>query len=188
MFRVRIEGMLLDDDEVEDELGADIDLELGARRGSAKPDTSETTPAPVQKPVRKFSSFFKSIVVELDRSNNLYPEGNIIEWRRPPPMPHQPGAPIPPPPQVHEFDGFEFERKGDVDVMCTIKLERNETPDRYRLSPPLAELLDTKEDTRAGIVMGLWEYVRKNKLQDPDERRTINCDVALRAVSITLNM
>lgn len=87
------------------------------------------------------------------------------------------------PPQIVEFDGFEFERKGDVDVQCTIKLERNEAPDRYRLSPQLAELLDTKEDTRAGIVMGLWEYVRKNKLQDPDERRTINCDPALRAVS-----
>ncbi|KAF8430661.1 hypothetical protein BGX38DRAFT_1277863 [Terfezia claveryi] len=177
-FRVRIEGRILDD-EAENELDADVDLELGAERGSAKP---ETTPTLVQKPVRKFSSFFKSIVVELDRSNNLYPEGNIIEWRRPPPMPHQPGAPIPPPSQVSEFDGFEFERKGDVDVMCTIKLERNETPDRYRLSPQLAELLDTKEDTRAGIVMGLWEYVRKNKLQDPDERRTVNCDAALRAI------
>jgi len=180
MFRVRIEGRLLDD-EIEDDLDADVDLELGTER---KPATTEIPTASVQKHIRKFSSFFKSIVVELDRSNNLYPEGNIIEWRRPPPMPHQPGAPMPPPPQVNEFDGFEFERKGDVDVLCTIKLERNETPDRYRLSPQLADLLDTKEDTRAGIVMGLWEYVRKNKLQDPDERRTINCDAALRAVSL----
>ena len=178
-FRVRIEGRLLDDDEDDNDLGSEVDLELGAERSSVKPEKF-----PVQKQVRKFSSFFKSIVVELDRSNNLYPEGNIIEWRRPPPMPHQPGVPMQPPPQIVEFDGFEFERKGDVDVQCTIKLERNETPDRYRLSPQLADLLDTKEDTRAGIVMGLWEYVRKNKLQDPDERRTINCDPALRAVSL----
>lgn len=184
MFRLRIEGRLLDDED-DDELNVDVNLELGAERDSTKP---ESILASAQKPVRKFSSFFKSIIVELDRSNSLYPEGNIIEWRRPPPVPHQPGAPIPLPPQVTEFDGFEFERKGDVDVRCTIKLERNETPDRYRLSPQLAELLDTKEDTRAGIVMGLWEYVRKNKLQDPDERRTINCDAALKTVNLTISL
>ena len=183
-FRVRIEGRLLDDEE-DNELAADVDLELGTEKN---PATQEATPVlATQKHVRKFSSFLKSIVVELDRSNDLYPEGNIIEWRRPLPMPHQPVAAIPqPPPQVVEFDGFEFERKGDVDVMCTIKIERNETPDRYRLSPQLAELLDTKEDTRAGIVMGLWEYVRKHKLQDPDERRTINCDAALGAVGLSV--
>ena len=183
-FRVRIEGRLLESEQ-EDDLDSDVNLELGAEGVLPK---TESAPAPAaSKPVRKFSSFFKSILVDLDRSTNLYPEGNIIEWRRPAPIPpQQPGMPIPPPPHVPEFDGFEFERKGDVDVQCTLKLERNETPDRYLLSPQLADLLDTKEDTRAGIVMGLWEYVRENKLQDPDERRTINCDSALRAVSYYL--
>ena len=183
-FRVRVEGRLLDDEE-DNELATNVNFGFGTEKDPAK---QEATPSPArQKHVRKFSSFLKSIVVELDRSNDLYPEGNIIEWRRPLPMPHQPVAPISqPPPQVVEFDGFEFERKGDVDIMCTIKMERNESPDRYRLSPQLAELLDTKEDTRAGIVMGLWEYVRKHKLQDPDERRTINCDAALGAVGLSV--
>lgn len=182
-FRVRIEGRLLDDEE-DNKLAADVNLKLG---NDKNPEKQEATPLPAKQNHRKFSSFLKSIVVELDRSNDVYPEGNIIEWRRPLPMPHQPVAPIPQlPPQVIEFDGFEFERKGDVDVMCTIKMERNETPDRYRLSPQLADLLDTKEDTRAGIVMGLWEYVRKHKLQDPDERRTINCDAALGAVGLSV--
>ena len=44
--------------------------------------------------------------------------------------------------------------------------------------------MDTKEDTRAGIVMGIWEYVRINGLQDPDERRTINCDENLKKVTL----
>lgn len=66
-----------------------------------------------------------------------------------------------------------------------IKLVRDEVPDRFRLSGQLADLLDTKEDTRAGIVMGIWEYVRINGLQDPEERRTINCDMALRNVCLS---
>ncbi|KAF8475695.1 hypothetical protein BDZ91DRAFT_673610 [Kalaharituber pfeilii] len=177
-FRLRIEGRLLDDEDGDDE---ESEAERNSKAGASLKSESAPGAAP-QKPVRKFSSFFKSIVVELDRSNNLYPEGNIIEWRRPLPIPPQQPGGVPQQAQIPEFDGFEFERKGDVDVPCTIKLERNEMPDRYRLSPQLSELLDTKEDTRAGIVMGLWEYVRKNKLQDPDERRTINCDAALKAI------
>ena len=117
-FRVRIEGRLLDDEDDDEEADSDSDNE----------SASEKKPATAPKPVRKFSSFFKSIVVELDRENKLYPEGNLIEWRRPPPIPpQQPGAPMMQPPPVVEFDGFEFERKGDLDVLCTIKLERNET-------------------------------------------------------------
>lgn len=134
-------------------------------------------------PQRKFSSFFKSIVIELARDNNLYPEGNTIEWRRPmPPPPQPPHMQVAPPPAIQEFDAIEFERKGDMNVDCIIRLERNESPERYRLSDDLAQLLDTKEDTRAGIVMGLWEYVRSRGLQDNNERRTIHCDAPLKKV------
>ncbi|KAH0605894.1 uncharacterized protein H6S33_004351 [Morchella sextelata] len=167
-FRVRIEGRLLPDaDDDASELDPDSDLGLG--------DPNNPLPPP---PRRKFSTFFKSISVELDRNKDIHPEGNAIEWRKP--APNAPQGPASNGPA--EFDGFEFERKGDENVNCTIKLVRDEVPDRFRLSPQLAELLDTKEDTRAGIVMGIWEYVRINGLQDPDERRTINCDAALRNI------
>lgn len=165
---MRIEGRLLPDaDDDASELDPDSDLGLG--------DPNNPLPPP---PRRKFSTFFKSISVELDRNKDIHPEGNAIEWRKP--APNAPQGPASNGPA--EFDGFEFERKGDENVNCTIKLVRDEVPDRFRLSPQLAELLDTKEDTRAGIVMGIWEYVRINGLQDPDERRTINCDAALRNV------
>ncbi|KAL7267522.1 SWI/SNF and RSC complex subunit Ssr3 [Rhizina undulata] len=169
-FRVRIEGRLLDDDDDLSELDPDCDLGL------------KNPSPPTPPPKRKFSSFFKSITVELERNKDIHPEGNIIEWRKQPinPAPPAPGAPPPPPP--FEFDGFEFERKGDENITCTIKLVRDESPDRFRLSSALAQLLDTKEDTRAGIVMGIWEYVRVNGLQDMDERRTINCDAAMKSI------
>ena len=173
-FRVKIEGRLLDDPEADAaELNPDSDLGAASATAAA---------APQQLPKRKFSHFFKSIVVELDRSRVLHPDGNIIEWRKQSPN-TQPATTALGQTGPTEFDGFEFERKGDENITCTIKLVRDESPDRFRLSPALAELLDTNEDTRAGIVMRIWEYVRSNKLQDPDERRTINCNAQLRNVS-----
>ncbi|KAI5858667.1 hypothetical protein BZA05DRAFT_330538 [Tricharina praecox] len=170
-FRVKIEGRLLDDEESDAaELDPDSDLGLTPRPDNAPP---------LQK--RKFSHFFKSIVIELDRSRELHPEGNTIEWRKQSPA-TQPATSALGLNGPAEFDGFEFERKGDDNINCTIKLIRDESPDRFRLSPALADLLDTKEDTRAGIVMKVWEYVRAHGLQDPDEKRTINCNPQLRAI------
>ncbi|PWW74746.1 hypothetical protein C7212DRAFT_298809 [Tuber magnatum] len=169
-FRVRIEGRLLEDEEDDAaEIDPDSDLNLEPTPGSVDP---------IQPPKKKFSHFFKGITVELDRNKDIHPEGNIIEWRKP--AANAPPGAVPQGPL--EFDGFEFERKGDENVNCTIKLIRDEIPDRFRLNPALADLLDTKEDTRAGIVMGIWEYVRINGLQDPDERRTINCDENLKKI------
>jgi SWI/SNF-related matrix-associated actin-dependent regulator of chromatin subfamily D len=171
-FRVRIEGVLLDDEENDAaELNPDSDI---------IDPTLAANPAKILK--QKFSHFFKSIVVELDRSRELHTDGNTIEWRKQDPN-TQPATSALGSSGPAEFDGFEFERKGEDNISCTIKLVRDELPDRFRLSAPLANLLDTKEDTRAGIVMKIWEYVRIKGLQDPDERRTINCDHALRSVS-----
>lgn len=175
-FRVKIEGRLLDDEEG-DAAERDPDSDLGF----APPPKNGNAAVPEK---RRFSHFFKSIVVELDRSRDLHPDGNTIEWRKQPPN-TQPATSVLGMGGPAEFDGFEFERKGDDNILCTIKLVRDEVPDRFRLSPALADLLDTHEDTRAGIVMKIWEYVRAHGLQDPDERRTINCNPAMRAVTST---
>lgn len=160
-FRVRIEGRLLDDDEDPKEPPATYGAE-----GTPAPQTKPT------RPKRKFSTFFKSMIVELDRPQDQYPEGNTVEWERP--------APGQPP--FQEVDAFEFERKGDANVNCTIKLQMFEIPERYKLSKPLADLLDTIEDTPSGIVMALWEYVRVNNLQNPDDKRYVNCNEALKQI------
>lgn len=137
-----------------------------------EPDTDE--PQPLGKRIH-FTTFFKHIVFELDRDKDLYPDGNFIEWKRPLPQPNAP--------PFEEVDAIDIERKGDTNINLTVKLYRDESPEKYKLSAPLAELLDIKEDTRTGIVMALWEYIRFNGLQDPDEKRMVNCDEELKTVS-----
>ena len=169
-FHVKIEGCLLDDDPFSSPSTLNPDSDL-----------SNPPPSSAPSPTRKFSDFFKSIVITLDRPKDLHPDGNTIEWRKPTPN-TQPATSALGAGGPTSFDAFEFTRKGDENLTCTIKLTRDETPDRYRLSPPLAQLLDTHEDTRAGIVMKLWEYVRKHNLQDREERRTILCNAPLKAI------
>ncbi len=117
---------------------------------------------------RKFSSFFRQIVVEIDRPRDLYPESNFVEWHRAR--------------SAEAFDGFTVRRKGDLNVDVKITLVVDEYPDTYRLSPRLGRLLDLREETRPGIVMALWQYIRFHNLQDADERRLIHCDEALQHV------
>lgn len=117
---------------------------------------------------RRFSSFMRSIIVEIDRPNDLYYDSNYVEWHR--------GQ------GTSQFDGLEVTRKGDFNVDVKITLVADEYPDRYKLSPPLADLLNLAEATRPGIVMALWQYIKFHKLQDTDERRLVHCDAALRQV------
>lgn len=128
----------------------------------------ENTPYRSKHPLRKLSTFLKSVVVELDRDSSLYPEGNLIEW-------HKSASSA-------EFDGFEIKRKGDVPVTAKIILQLDHKPERYRLSPELATLLDTEEDTRAGIVQAAWQYIKFHKLQDATDKRIIHCDKPLSQV------
>uniref|UniRef100_H2ZB17 Uncharacterized protein n=1 Tax=Ciona savignyi TaxID=51511 RepID=H2ZB17_CIOSA len=54
---------------------------------------------------RKFSSFFKSLVIELDK--DLYgPDNHLVEWHRTA--------------STQETDGFQVKRQGDKNVRCTM--------------------------------------------------------------------
>merc|ERR1712241_1439990 len=78
-WELRVEGRLIDEDK--------------------RADPSKTK--------RKFSSFFKSLVIELDK--DLYgPDNHLVEWHRTP--------------TTQETDGFQVKRPGDVAVRCTILL------------------------------------------------------------------
>ncbi|MCJ1309967.1 hypothetical protein MMC25_003628 [Agyrium rufum] len=51
------------------------------------------------------------------------------------------------------------------------------------LSAPLSALLDGQTQlSRPQTVKGIWNYVKERDLQDPNDRRQIRCDDALRAV------
>uniref|UniRef100_A0A671R921 SWI/SNF-related matrix-associated actin-dependent regulator of chromatin subfamily D member 3-like n=1 Tax=Sinocyclocheilus anshuiensis TaxID=1608454 RepID=A0A671R921_9TELE len=110
---------------------------------------------------RKFSSFFKSLVIELDK--DLYgPDNHLVEWHRTA--------------TTQETDGFQVKRPGDVNVRCTLLLMLDYQPPQFKLDPRLARLLGIHTQTRSCIIQALWQYVKTNKLQDSHEKEYINCD------------
>ncbi len=188
-YRVKIEGRLLpDEDELAEESKSDNDVEASAEKDadameqdgedSAKQPAPTKPTKPSTLPRTKLSHFFKSITIDFDRPRSLQPDGFAqIEWKRPESRPGVPNLS----PEAN-FDTLEFERKSDENINITINLVRDETPERYRLSRPLAELLDTEEADRAEVVMGIWMYVRTAGLQEDEETRRIHCDPRMRAV------
>jgi SWI/SNF-related matrix-associated actin-dependent regulator of chromatin subfamily D len=103
-------------------------------------DGAESKPA--AKP-KMFSHYFTSINIDFDRAKSLQPDNfTQIEWKRP----ENPTA------KDANFSELEFERKSDENINVTINLQRYQNPEVFRLSKPLAELLDTDEEDRAGEV------------------------------------
>lgn len=187
-YRVRIEGRLLNDGVDPMEAGEEDEGEGNADRadpnameqddgkgekGVQKQKTQSTIP-----PRKRLSHFFKSITVDFGKPNaNTSADTTPITWVKP--VPVAPGASIP---EAADFDSIEFSRQSSVNLNATINLVRDETPERLRLSPELAAILDAEEETRPGIVVGLWEYVRAMGLQESEDRRAIRCDERLFAV------
>ena len=160
-FRVKIEGRLLED----------------------PTELEEDKPSPDKRP--RLSTFFKGITIDLHRNPALMPDGySQIEWKKQqPPTPQNPNPNYDPNSSENSFDKLEFERKGDENVNVTISLMRDTERERYKLSPGLAEILDSEEEDMLGAVQGIWEYARAMNLQEDDDKRTIVCDEPLRKVS-----
>ncbi|GAB7357614.1 hypothetical protein MBLNU459_g0114t1 [Dothideomycetes sp. NU459] len=175
-YRVKIEARLLPDLEEAD--GEQDGAGDAMEQDGAEPKKKATMlPQPNEK--TKLSHFFKQITIDFDRPASLQPDGFAsIEWKKA--QVNNPQIPATDP--EANFDCLEFERKSDEEINVTIKLTRDELPERFKLSKPLADLLDTEESSRAGVVAGIWEYVRANGLQEDDEKRSIVCDERLKAV------
>ena len=183
-YKVKIEGRLLDDRSADYDSDSDEDDETGKPNGSDadamdhdRKDEADKAAKPTL-PRRKLSSFIKAMSVDFDRSKSLQPDiTNAVEWEKPPitnPQFLPPGA---------DFDFLEFERKSDENINCTINLIRDEAPERFKLSKELADILDSEEETREGIIYGIWDYISLLNLQQDEEKRMIQCDDALRNVS-----
>nr|XP_049695483.1 brahma-associated protein of 60 kDa isoform X2 [Helicoverpa armigera] len=116
---------------------------------------------------RKFSSFFKSLVIELDKE--LYgPDNHLVEWHRTL--------------TTQETDGFQVKRPGYKNVRCTILLLLDYQPLQFKLDQRLARLLGVHTQTRPVIVNALWQYVKTHRLQDPHEREYVACDKYLEQI------
>ncbi|KAJ4295209.1 SWI/SNF and RSC complex subunit Ssr3 [Kalmusia sp. IMI 367209] len=168
-YRVKIQGRLLD--ELNDEGLEEDDDEKDPDAMDADADVDEKTDS-TEKP-KPFSQFFSAITIDFDRAKSLQPDNfTQIEWKRPE------GAN----PQDNPFSQIEFERKGDENINITINLQRHQSPEIFRLSKPMAELLDTDEEDRASVLMGVWEYARAQNLQQDEDERKFACDSKLKAL------
>lgn len=187
-YRVKIEGRLLDDDE---QTGANKDDAYKSASEAKTADENsadkmeEDAPAKEAKPEaqtqsRKFSHFFRSISVEFDRSRFRNGTEQTIEWKKA--EPNARNANAGPQADAAEFDEFTFKRNGDENVNITVNLFRQQVPERYQLSPELAEVVDMTEATQQEAVMALWEYIRASGLQEDEEKRNFRCDEPLRKV------
>ncbi|KAI4255173.1 MAG: hypothetical protein L6R42_006869 [Xanthoria sp. 1 TBL-2021] len=187
LYRMKIEGRLLDD---EDDPPSDDDSDDEEAKKDG--DALDHDESPAQKPVRpvpkqtrtKLSHFFKQITLELHRDKHTPADlgvDNFMEWKKPPPKnkdPKELSDPVLPP--EADFDSLEIERRFDSTVNCTINLYRDD--DRFLLSDPLADLLDSKIEDRPSIVNGIYDYIRALNLQQDDEKRAVQCDDRLRRV------
>lgn len=73
-------------------------------------------------------------------------------------------------------------RNGSKDVPIRIVMHLDHTPQRFKVVPELAGVLDIQEETRVGILGALWSYIKINNLQDKDDRKKINADANLKKV------
>ena len=184
-YKVKIEGRLLEDQRANYDSDSDEDnetLKANGLKADAMDHDGQTDTNKVAEPSlprRKLSSFFKAMSVDFDRSKGLQPDiTNVVEWEKPPMANPQFLAP------AADFDFLEFDRKSDENLNCTINLVRDEVPERFKLSKELADILDSEEETREGIIFGIWDYISVMNLQQDEEKRIIQCDDALRNVRL----
>ncbi|KAJ6518597.1 SWI/SNF complex 60 kDa subunit [Mycena sanguinolenta] len=121
-------------------------------------------------PARKFSTFIKRMVVELDRDATLYPDGNIVEWPRATAQHNPP------------LDGFTIRRKGDAPTKVRLIMYLEHYPEQFRVIPELGNILGIKEDSRIGVIQALWNYIKIQGLQDKVDRRLVRADERLRPI------
>ncbi|CAK7268070.1 SWI/SNF and RSC complex subunit Ssr3 [Sporothrix epigloea] len=196
-YRVKIEGRLLDDaddDDDSDEKNKKVAKEASssdANSANARAsdtmqtdDSGSTTDKP-KEPTHRFTQFFRGMRAEYvtksswravqmgGEPDSLVPRP--IEWKR-----SEQRLPNAPPAAVPEFDELTFKRPGDENANIVINLYRHEEPERFELDEILAYIVDMKEATRAEAVMGLFEYIRLQNLQEDEEKRNFRCDDLLR--------
>lgn len=121
-------------------------------------------------PPRKFSTFIKRMVIEVDRDAKLYPESNVVEW------PRATGS------QNPLMDGFTVRRTGDSATTIRVVIYLDHYPEQFKVAPELGNILGIKEESRLGAVQALWNYIKINGLQDKADKRMVHANTELRPI------
>jgi SWI/SNF-related matrix-associated actin-dependent regulator of chromatin subfamily D len=167
-YRVKIEGRLLDDEDVLDATtdGKDADaMDTDGEKADKKAAQGEMT---------KLAHFFKKITIDFDRPPSLQPDNMAqIEWDKKQSTTAN-GS---------DFDCLHFERKSDENINIRINLYPDNQPEIYKLSDELSQICGgIKEDTKANITMNVWKYIRVNKLDGGEDARKARCDALMKQV------
>ncbi|KID88765.1 SWIB/MDM2 domain protein [Metarhizium guizhouense ARSEF 977] len=186
-FRVKIEGRLLDHDEhgngqpgVGDEKMTSNALSHNREVADKSQENQTSSTASTASATYRFSHFFKSLSVDFDSSRFRNGGAQNVEWKKPESTSKtQSGSSTA---SASDFDELTFKRNGDENINVMIHLHRHESPERYQLSPELAEVVDMSEATQQEAVAALWEYIRFWNLQEDEEKRNFRCDELLRKV------
>jgi chromatin remodeling complex protein RSC6 len=81
-------------------------------------------------------------------------------------------------------DSLTVTRTGSSDVKVRIALYLDSKPERFKVHPELGALLDIQQETLLGAVAAVWAYVKKERLQDAQDKRVIKTDDRLRRVRL----
>lgn len=57
-------------------------------------------------------------------------------------------------------------------------------PAKFKIDPYLQKIVKMETGTRISILEALWQYIKIHKLQDHENKETINTDEALKNVNI----
>ena len=175
-YKLKIEGKLLDNDTTESD--SDDDGKKGEEGATGEETSDANKPSSNRSDNQRFSHFFKSVTVDFDKPPMARPEDyKPIVWNKPQLLPNMPA-----PPGGLDFDALEVSRASQENLNATISLARDEMAERFKLSKPLADVLDVDEEDRSGIILGIWDYIRAMDLQGDEEKRLVRCDDRLRAV------
>jgi chromatin remodeling complex protein RSC6 len=109
-----------------------------------------------QRYTKKFNWFFRRIQAKLEN-------GEIVEWRK----------------EIYkkESDGIEITRKKESagEVQISFFLDSC----KFKLSPALSAFMGVAEETKEHVITTVWEYVKKEGLQDCEDQRYVNNDATL---------
>lgn len=120
---------------------------------------------------KKMSSFFKTIMVQLDRTE--FPNQWNISWNRSP--------------SADDVDTFTFTHKSRRESVVNIFLfpiAHSSQPEIFSPAPALRQALGLTSPhyTRQSLLVAFWRYVRVNALQDPSKKSRVRCDAALQGL------
>lgn len=120
---------------------------------------------------KKMSSFFKTIMVQLDRVE--FPNQWNITWNRSP--------------SADDVDTFTFTHKSKQESIVNIYLfpaTHSSHPENFSPAPALRQALDLTlpHYTRQSLLMAFWRYIRENSLQDPTKKSRVRCNAALKGL------